>query len=266
MDTYHPNKDDKTIGLQNRKIMTMVWSWSRFNSSCSCKKCPAVRETENSMKELKMSKWKKRSGGDWSFSRKIEPQSIDARSATTINHLLQEKSARREEKEFHCCVDNMSWKLFADWAITWAISLRYAQHSWAPIYISTRPRDSWRSRLSNEYFFQMCHKYVHIENQNTVQTNFERLQLQLWFSDRSAQKNTATKTFWMRFTVEGYKLKSRVRKFHVENRIEIHHAASVLERFPGLDVLQTKLSISFRSIRYVSLDRSTSLFGEVVSG
>lgn len=170
MDTYHPNKDDKTIGLQNRKIMTMVWSWSRFNSSCSCKKCPAVRETENSMKELKMSKWKKRSGGDWSFSRKIEPQSIDARSATTINHLLQEKSARREEKEFHCCVDNMSWKLFADWAITWAISLRYAQQSWAPIYISTRPRDSWRSRLSNEYFVsdvsQVCPNWKSEHNPN----------------------------------------------------------------------------------------------------
>ena len=123
-----------------------------------------------------------------------------------------------------------------------------------------------KSAFERIYIFLMCHKYVQIENQNTVQTNFERLQLQLWFSDRSAQKNTATKTFWMRFTVEGYKLKSRVRKFHVENRIEIHHAASVLERFPGLDVLQTKLSISFRSIRYVSLDRSTSLFGEVVSG
>lgn len=198
MDTYHPNKDDKTIGLQNRKIMTMVWSWSRFNSSCSCKKCPAVRETENSMKELKMSKWKKRSGGDWSFSRKIEPQSIEARSATTINHLLQEKSARREEKEFHCCVDNMSWKLFADWAITWAISLRYAQQSWAPIYISTRPRDSWRSRLSNEYIFLMCHKYVQIENQNTVQTNFERLQLRLWFSDRISSEEHCNEDFLKR--------------------------------------------------------------------
>lgn len=86
------------------------------------------------------------------------------------------------------------------------------------------------------------------------------------FQTDQLRRTLQRRLFEMRFTVEGYELKSRVRKFHVENRIEIHHAASVLERFPGLDVLQTKLSISFRSIRYVSLDRSTSLFGEVFSG